>query len=334
MSHMAREAAESPEAVARFLDRNSKTLVEIGAKFRLKPPPVIITSGRGSSDNAAGYFKYLTEILTGVPCCSMGASVVSVYGAKLQARNGFCLTISQSGKSPDIVSLQDAARRAGALTVAVVNVEDSPAAHAADICLPLHAGPELSVAATKSFIVSLVAGAAIVAHWLNDSDLIAAISALPDHLAKAMVIDWPEVVAFAQNADSLYVVGRGPTLPVAAETALKLKETCAIHAEAYSIAEVMHGPLELLGDGYPVLAYSPEDKSRASSRDALIKMRRTGAHVLVAEEGGLPFQRTGNSLLDPISIIQTAYRFIEATAIARGRDPDKPRLLKKVTETV
>jgi glutamine---fructose-6-phosphate transaminase (isomerizing) len=334
MSHMAREAAESPEAVARFLDHNSKTLLEIGARLRLKPPPVIITSARGSSDNAAGYFKYLTEILTGVPCCSMGASVVSVYGAKLQARNGFCLTISQSGKSPDIVALQDAARRAGALTVAVVNVEDSPAAHAADICLPLHAGPEVSVAATKSFIVSLVAGAAIVAHWLNDSELIAAISGLPDHLAKAMLIDWPEVVAFVQDADSLYVVGRGPTLPVAVETALKLKETCAIHAEAYSIAEVMHGPLELLGDGYPVLAYSPEDNSRAFSRDALIKMRRTGAHVLVAEEGGLPFQRTGNSLLDPISIIQTAYRFIESTAIARGRDPDKPRLLKKVTETV
>jgi glutamine---fructose-6-phosphate transaminase (isomerizing) len=334
MSHMAREAAESPEAVARFLDRNSKALMEIGARLRLKPPSVIITSARGSSDNAAGYFKYLTEILTGVPCCSMGASVVSVYGAKLQARNGFCLTISQSGKSPDIVALQDAARRAGALTVAVVNVEDSPAAHAADICLPLHAGPEVSVAATKSFIVSLVAGAAIVAHWLNDSDLIAAILTLPDHLAKAMVIDWPEVVAFAQNAESLYVVGRGPTLPVAAETALKLKETCAIHAEAYSIAEVMHGPLELLGDGYPVLAYSPEDRSRASSRDALIKMRQTGAHVLVAEEGGLPFQRTGDSLLDPISIIQTAYRFIESTATARSRDPDKPRLLKKVTETV
>jgi glutamine---fructose-6-phosphate transaminase (isomerizing) len=334
MSHMAREAAESPEAVARFLDHNSKTLVEIGARLRLKPPPVIITSARGSSDNAAGYFKYLTEILTGVPCCSMGASVVSVYGAKLQARDGFCLTISQSGKSPDIVALQDAARRAGALTVAVVNVEDSPAAQAADICLPLHAGAELSVAATKSFIVSLVAGAAIVAHWLNDSDLMAAISGLPGHLAKAMVIDWPEVVAFAQNAESLYVVGRGPTLPIAAETALKLKETCAIHAEAYSIAEVMHGPLELLGDGYPVLAYSPKDMSRASSRDALIKMRQTGAHVLVAEEGGLPFQRTGNSLLDPISIIQTAYRFIESTAIARGRDPDKPRLLKKVTETV
>ena len=334
MSHMAREAHEAPSAVARFLERNSKTLVEIGARLRLKPPPVIITSARGSSDNAAGYFKYLTEILTGIPCSSIGASVVSVYDAKLKARDGFCLTISQSGKSPDIVALQDAARRAGALTVAVVNVEDSPAAHAADICLPLYAGPELSVAATKSFIVSIVAGAAIVAHWLNDGAMLRTISELPQHLEKAAAIDWPEVVSFATHTESLYVVGRGPALPIAAETALKLKETCAIHAEAYSIAEVMHGPLELLGVGYPVLAYSPEDKSRHSSIDALAKIRKTGAHLLVAEQDGLPFERTGNPLLDPISIIQTAYRFVEATAVARGRDPDRPRLLKKVTETV
>jgi len=334
MSHMAREAAEAPESVARFLQRNADALKEIGAHLKRQPPPVIITSARGSSDSAAGYFKYLTEILMGVPCSSMGASVVSVYGATLHLKNGLCLTISQSGKSPDIVALQDAARRAGALTVAVVNVEDSPAAKAADICLPLHAGPELSVAATKSYIVSLVAGAAIVAHWLDRKDLLAAIEALPGQLAMAAKINWPEAVDLAKDAESLYVVGRGPSLPIATETALKLKETCAIHAEAYSIAEVMHGPLELLGDGFPVLAYSPEDDARVSSRDSLDKMRKTGAHILVAEEGGLPYARTSNSLLDPISIIQTAYRFVEATAVARGRDPDRPRLLKKVTETV
>lgn len=334
MSHMLRETAEAPEAVARFLQRNAKSLEKIGTHLKRQQPPVIITSARGSSDCAAGYFKYLSEILTGVPCSSIGASVVSVYGATLQLKDGLCVTISQSGKSPDIVALQDAARRAGALTVAVVNVEDSPAALAADICLPLHAGPELSVAATKSFIVSLVAGAAIVAHWLDRKDLLAAIAALPDQLAKATRMDWPEAVDLAKDAESLYVVARGPSLPVATETALKLKETCAIHAEAYSIAEVMHGPLELLGEGFPVLAYSPEDSARQSSRDSLEKMRQTGASILVAEEGGLPYVRTGNSMLDPISIIQTAYRFVEATAMARGRNPDKPRLLKKVTETV
>ena len=334
MSHMAKESAQAPEAVAVFLQRNNHALVELGQRLRATPPSVIITSARGSSDNAAGYFKYLTEILTGTPCCSMGASVVSIYGSQLKVKNGLCLTISQSGKSPDIVALQDAAKRAGALTVALVNVEDSPAAKSADICLPLYAGPEQSVAATKSLIVSLAANAAILAHWLNRPALLGAVNALPDVLAKAAKIEWPEALALAMNAESLYVLGRGPALPIAAETALKLKETCSIHAESYSIAEVMHGPLELLGQDFPVLVYSPNDQSRQTTNVAVAKMRMTGAKVKVVDGDELPYVATGNSLLDPISMIQTSYRFIEATAQRLGRDPDRPRLLKKITETM
>jgi glucosamine--fructose-6-phosphate aminotransferase (isomerizing) len=334
MSAMAREAAEAPEAVARFIDRNAAALTEIGSRLRHRPPPVILTSARGSSDHAAGYFKYLVEILLGVPCCSIGASVVSVYGAKLAVRGAVCVTISQSGQSPDIVALQEAAKRAGAFTIAIVNVDSSPVGDSADICLPLHAGPEVSVAATKSFIVSLAAGAAVAAQWLDSGDLLAALGRLPDDLRRAAATDWPEAIGLACRTESFYVLGRGPSLPIAGETALKLKETCAIHAEAYSMAEVMHGPLELLGEGFPILAYSPEDQSRTSSRDAIARMRATGANILVAEEGGLPVVRTAHPLLDPISMIQTAYGFIEKTARARGRDPDRPRLLKKVTETV
>jgi glutamine---fructose-6-phosphate transaminase (isomerizing) len=334
MSRMAQEAREAPEAVARFLDHNTKAIAELGARLRALSPHVTLTSARGSSDNAAGYFKYLTEILLGVPCASIGASVVSVYGARLKVKGALCLTISQSGQSPDIVALQNAAREAGALTVALVNIEDSAIANNADICLPLCAGPELSVAATKSFIVSLVAGAAIVAHWLDDKDLIAAVANLPEKLSKACQIDWPELTALARHAESFYILGRGPSLPIAAETALKLKETCAIHAEAYSIAEVMHGPLELLGAGFPILAYSPNDQSRSFSQAAITKLRRTGASILVAEQGGLSYAQTGHPLLDPISMIQTAYLAIEKIAQARGRDPDHPRLLKKITETM
>ncbi len=334
MSHMTRESAEAPEAVSRFLQHNNHALIAFGRRMRAASPHVIITSARGSSDNAAGFFKYLTEILTGTPCCSIGASVVSVYGARLKLAGGLCVTISQSGKSPDIVALQDAARKAGALTIALVNVEDSPAAKSADICLPLCAGPELSVAATKSLIVSLVAGAAMVAHWLDKRELLDAVNALPEVLQRAAKIEWPEAVALAVKADSLYVLGRGPALPIAAETALKLKETCSIHAESYSVAEVMHGPLELLGKDFPVLAYAPNDPSRHTTRNAIEKMRLTGANVLVVGDDGLAFAPTGHTLLDPVSMIQTAYRFIEETAQALGRDPDRPRLLKKVTETV
>ena len=329
MSLMAAEAREAPEAVARFLDSNASALTELGAGLRRTSPPVVLTSARGSSDNAAGYLKYLCEIVMGVPCASIGASVVSVYGGRLKAANALCLTISQSGQSPDILALQEAAKSAGAISVAIVNVENSPAARNADICLALHAGEERSVAATKSFIVSCVAGAAIVAHWSGDARLLSAVARLPQTLADAARLSWEGFTAFGADAGSMFVLGRGPSFPIAQETALKLKETCAIHAEAYSVAEVMHGPWELMEAGFPVLVYSPADAARETTREAVEKMRRAGADVRVVEDA-----TSGHPLLDPLAIIQTGYLEIERLAMALGRDPDRPRLLKKVTETL
>ncbi len=333
MSLMAQEAAEAPQAVARFLDHNAQALADLGARLRRAPPPVVLTCARGSSDNAAAYFKYLCEIVTGVPCASVGASVVSVYGAALKAEGALCLTISQSGQSPDIVALQQAAKAAGAVTVALVNVAESPAARNADICLALQAGAERSVAATKSFIASCAAAAAIVAQWSGDAALHATVARLPETLAAAVRLPWPGFTAFAKDAASLFVLGRGPAYPIAQETALKLKETCAIHAEAYSVAEVMHGPWELMARDFPVLIYAPGDAARANTLEAAAKMRATGADVRVVGDG-LPFAPAGHALLEPISMIATAYMAIEQVAVALGRNPDRPRLLKKVTETL
>ena len=141
------------------------------------------------------------------------------------------------------------------------------------------------------------------------------------------------MIDLAVKAESLYVLGRGPCLPVAGEIALKLKETCAIHAEAYSIAEVMHGPLELLGEGFPIFALSPDDQALPFSVEAFQKMRAIGAELIVAGKSGLEIAKTGDPLFDPISMIQTAYLAIEKVAQLKGRNPDRPRLLKKVTET-
>lgn len=334
MSFMSEEAREAPAAVARFLDRNAGALTSLGERLRRNTPPMIISSARGSSDHAASYFKYLTEISLGIPVASLGPSVVSVYGASLKVRGALCVTISQSGQSPDIVALQEEARKSGALTVALVNVEDSPVARSADICLPLQAGQEQSVAATKSFIAALAACAALVAHWRADAASIAALNGLPEKLHEACDVDWPEFRQLGEKADSLYVVGRGPSLPIAAELALKLKETCALHAEAYSLAEVMHGPLELLGKGFPVLALVPEDAARPASLSAIGRMRGTGANVVSIGGGGLDYVPAGHGFLDPISMVQTAYIAIDQLARMRGRDPDKPLLLKKVTETL
>lgn len=325
---MAREIAEAPEAVARMLKTNASALAELGRLYRDRKPSHIVTCARGSSDCAANYFKYLIEITLGLPCCSLGASVVSVYGAKLSLRDTFLLTISQSGKSPDILAFQAEAKRAGIPTLAVTNTEDSPLAREADLCLPLCAGPEKSVAATKSFIASAALAAGLVAAASNDAKLSHALARLPDDLNKALALRWSEVEDMLVPSQSSYVLGRGPSLPIAQEAALKLKETGGLHVEAYSAAEVLHGPMELVTEGFPVLVLAPHDQAEATTRATAQHLAGAGAHVVVPD-----YVATGHPLLDPISLIQTFYGTAERVARRRGRNPDKPRLLKKVTET-
>jgi glutamine---fructose-6-phosphate transaminase (isomerizing) len=328
LTAMARETAEAPEAVARMLSANRNALKEIGRLYRTRKPSHIVTCARGSSDHAASYFKYLAEIRLGLPCCSLGASVVSVYGAKLALRDTLLLTISQSGRSPDILAFQAEAKRAGVPTLAITNDETSPLAAEADLCLPLHAGPEKSVAATKTFIASAALAAAIVAQGADDDLLLQALDKLPADLARANALRWAEAEDVIAGSTSLYVLGRGPSLPMAGEAALKLKETCGLHAEAYSAAEVRHGPMEIVGKDFPVIAFAPADASSATMDETLKQLAEAGAAVVRPEHVA-----TGHLLLDPIAIIQSFYGSADRIARRLGRDPDHPRLLMKVTKT-
>ncbi len=337
-SLMARETAEAPEAVARLVAAERDSFRRIGERLRALSPPVVATCARGSSDHAAGYLKYVMELSTGVPVASIGPSVASVWDAPLKLAGGVLVTISQSGRSPDLIALQAKARAGGALAIALVNDAESPVAAAADIVVPLHCGPERSVAATKSFVASTVAAAAMVAAFAGDEALTAALDRLPEALAGALAVDWSAAEATFRDAASLYVVGRGPGFPIAEEAALKFKETTAIHAEAYSTAEVMHGPLRLVGEGLPVLAFVPEDAALETNRAALERLARTGGRVFSIGRAGLPGTRlpavrTGHGMLDPIAGILSFYRFVEAVTRARGLDPDRPAHLAKVTET-
>nr|WP_210272788.1 SIS domain-containing protein [Chthonobacter rhizosphaerae] len=336
---MARETAEAPEAVARLIDREHGRIADLGRRIRELDPPVVATCARGSSDHAAGYLKYALELTTGVPVASIGPSVASVYGAPLRLTGGVLVTISQSGKSPDVVALQAAAKRSGALTVAFVNVEASPVGEAADVTIPLHAGPETSVAATKSFIASVAAAAALTAAITGDAALEAAVRRLPETLAGALKTDWSAADETFRTAGSLFVVGRGPGFPIAQETALKAKETAAIHAEAFSTAEVMHGPLRLVENRFPVLALAPDDRAAEANRDGIGRLIKAGGTVFTATAIDMPGTRlatmpTGHGLTDPISIALSVYRFMERVTRARGLDPDAPLNLAKVTETV
>ena len=336
---MRREIVEIPEAAARLLDASDGALARAGRQLRELSPKVVATVARGSSDHAASFLKYAIELSAGIPVASLGPSIASIYGAKLKLDGAACLTISQSGKSPDIVAMAETARSGGALTIAITNTAGSPLVEASDHTVDILAGLEKSVAATKSFVNSAVAGLLLLAHWTDDRDLLAALQKLPQHLGAAIECDWMGIADALTGENSLFILGRGPSAAIANEAALKFKETCAMHAEAYSAAEVMHGPLALVGPGFPVVALAARDASERSMADAADVLAGKGASVFVtsglpAKAAMLPHAATGHPLTDPLPLIVSFYAFVEAFARSRGLNPDQPPNLRKVTETL
>ena len=334
---MEAEALAAPDAVARMLAANRDAIGRIVARLAAEPPAVVVTCARGSSDHAATYAKYLIETLTGTPTASAAPSVASIYGATPCAPCArLCLVISQSGRSPDLLDAVMRQREAGAFAVALINAEDSPLAALADEVIALSAGPERAVAATKSCLASLAAVAALAASWSGDARLIGALEDLPGNLHAATARNWSQALEPFCGARSMFVIGRGYGLGVAQEMALKLKETCGIHAEAYSAAEVRHGPMALVEAGFPVLALGGSDAAAASVHEVAREFKARGAAVLLADPdpalADLPMPR-GHPALEPLLALQSFYLFAAHLAIARGRNPDAPPHLSKVTET-
>lgn len=335
---MAGEAAEAPERIGVQLGANRKEARALAERIRTRPPRLLMTCARGSSDHAAMYVQYLFQIHLGLPALSMPPSIASVYEADMDLTDVLFLVISQSGQSPDLVAGAEWAARKGATVIAMVNVEDSPAARAAHIVLPLHAGPEVSVAATKTFLASLAAGAQVVAEASGQGDFVAALEALPDTLDKAAALDWGRAVPALRDATSAFVVGRGQGLAAAAEVALKLKETSAMHAEAVSSAEIMHGPLGLLQDELPVLVFGQNDRTLPGIETLVGVLRDKGARVFPAYEGARGDDALAviphlHPAIAPLAVVQSFYPMASALSLSRGYDPDQPEHLKKVTET-
>lgn len=332
---MFNEAASSASVIAAQFDRNQERVRALAADLRENPPPFVVTCARGSSDHAATYAKYLFETRLGLVTASASPSVGSVYEARQKLQGALYLVISQSGKSPDLLRNAEAAKAAGARVVALVNVEDSPLAQLADTVIPLGAGAERSVAATKSYLASLAAILQLCAYWRDDPTLIAALDALPAALIQAWQCDWTALTEGLVDAHNLFVVGRGPGLAAAQEAALKFKETCGLHAEGYSSAEVKHGPMALVGKDFPVLAFAQPDETGAGTRALADEFAARGARVWLAGEGGnLPVAVAPHPLCAPLLTVQSFYRAINALALRRGHNPDLPPHLNKVTETV
>ena len=331
---MEREIAEIPAAADAVLAAGEAA--RIGATLRDKRFPFVVVCGRGSSGHAGVHLRYLVETRLGLPVSAAAPSVVTGYDRPPRIAGALFVVVSQSGRSPDLVAATRAARAGGALTLALVNDPDSPAAAASDLVLPILAGPERAVAATKTVTNSLVAGAALVAEWADDRALREGLAALPERLRAALALDWSAWSADLRGAPAAFVTGRGHGLGPVREIALKLAETLRLPALGYSAAELRHGPRASVSAATPVLALRQADPL-AEGVDALVRdLSGDGLRVQACGGplGSLPWLDDGHPACDPIAMLVPAYRAIEAEARRRGLDPDAPTGLTKVTETL
>ncbi|WP_299585637.1 glucosamine-6-phosphate deaminase NagB-II [uncultured Microbulbifer sp.] len=327
---MEAEAREAPARIAEQLRSNAKVMARLGERLRAHSPRFVMIVGRGSSDHAGVFAKYLIEIETGTPTFAAAPSVSSVYGRKLKLEGALVLVISQSGRSPDILAQAKMARDCGAYTVALVNDEQAPIKDIVDQLIPLKAGPEKAVAATKSYLATLSAILQLVSCWSGDKSLGDALAKLPETLQAAVRAEIqlrPEDLASVQN---LVVLGRGPGYAITRELALKLKEVCNIHAESFSSAEFLHGPVTLVEDRLTVVNVPIEDESYVAHSEQIDDIVRRGGTLInlhVPSKGVHP-------RIAPLALLQRFYIDVAHVAVNRGINPDEPAGLKKVTQTV
>jgi glutamine---fructose-6-phosphate transaminase (isomerizing) len=333
------EAQSASDAVRAQLREDAREIADLGATIRALAPRAVITCARGSSDHAATYAKYLIETRARVLTASAAPSVSSVYGIDQDLHGCLFIAISQSGRSPDLLASVAAAKASGATVLALCNSADAPLVAASDHVIPLRAGAEISVAATKSYLATLAALARLVAAWTNDISLQSALAELPAFMDRAWQLDWSRALPLLQTAEHLYVVGRGLGLGSAQEIALKCKETSGLHAEAFSSAEVRHGPFALLGPRFPALLLAQSDSTRAGMEALAAELGARGIPVFIAGARAANGAHALPALecaaeLGPILLVQSAYRMIATLALLRGFDPDRPASLSKITETI
>ena len=338
MSTAAAEWREAPEAVARQDEALAAPLHRLVDHLRRRSPSVVVTCARGSSAHAATFAKHLVERHLGIPVAAAAPVIASTYRRDLRLDGQLFLAISQSGHSHDLIETALSAKRAGASTAALVNDSGSPLAAACDFVLPIGAGPERAVAATKSFVASLSALLRLVALWAEDAAMLAALARLPDRLAAAGRLDWEAATLSLAPATSLVVIGRGPTLAIAREAALKLKEIANVHAEAFSGAEFLHGPVALVGAGYPLLMFVASDATAGGMRELARELCGKEASLVCADPGSrsrgdLPTLPPDHPDADALCLIQSFYGMALRLAATRGVDADNPRHLSKVTRT-
>jgi glucosamine--fructose-6-phosphate aminotransferase (isomerizing) len=337
-SWMSREIEATPEIIEGQQWALAQQLDDLLARLRRHPPAVVLTCARGSSAHAATFGKHLIERYLGLPVAAAAPSIASVYRQQLHLRNQLVVAISQSGKSDDLIAFAKHARAAGALTVAVTNDGEAPLAAECDIVLPIGAGPERSVAATKTFVATATVLLRLIAAWSGKATLGKGLRYLPQRLAAAASLDWRPAADTLAGKANLAIIGRGPTLAIAREAALKLKEVCNLHTEAFSGAEFRHGPIALVRPNYPILMFMPTDEAATGMRKLADDLTQIGAAVLAADAGRaaptcLSVLPPNQPEADALCLVQSFYAMTVTLAERLGIDADRPRNLRKVTRT-
>jgi glucosamine--fructose-6-phosphate aminotransferase (isomerizing) len=331
---MASEIGESADVVARIV-RNRANTREIAERIGIGSTPLCVVCGRGSSGHAGVFLRYLLETRLRLPVSASAPSVITAFRTPLKLRNALFIVISQSGRSPDLVAATRSARAAGGRTIAIVNATASPVADAAEFVVPIEAGAEHSVAATKTVVGSMAAAAALVAELTKGNALRSALDRLPDRLHRALSLDWSDIADDLAKASAVFVAARGLGLGSAREIALKLSEILRLPSIGLSAAELQHGPRAALSPRTPVVMMRLADET-AATVDALAReLREQGIvlHLCGGPNGSLPWLAEDDGATDAITMLVPAYRMIERTARIFGFDPDRPPRLSKITET-
>jgi glucosamine--fructose-6-phosphate aminotransferase (isomerizing) len=342
---MYQEIHEAPAAVERLREGGRRALQRLAARWRRDPPGLVVFVARGSSDNAALYGRYLWEVHLGVPVSLAAPSVVTLYGARPRLQGAWVVALSQSGRSPDVVTFVRAARARGAFTVAVTNQERSPLARAAHEVVQMHAGPERSVAATKTYVAQLTALSLLAAEIRGDRRLLRAHGDLPGQLRAALGVEEAagDLAQRWARAEACVVTGRGYNYATAREAALKLKEAAYVAAEAFSSADFLHGPVALVGERFPVLVVAPPGPTKRHLVGVVRKLGRRGADVAVLSSDPVLLRRVPGSLRVPDGVPEELTPHVYAVpaqllayhlGLLRGTDPDRPRGLRKVTRVL
>ena len=329
-SIMAAEAKEAPQRIAEQLAANAATVEQVVAQIRQRAPKFVYMVGRGSSDHAGVFAKYLIEVEIGLPVAAAAPSIASVYNKSLQLTDALVLVISQSGRSPDILAQVEMAKRSGAMVVALVNDTSSPLAEQAHYVLPLHVGAEKAVAATKSYLATLSAILQLVAQWSGNAALQQAVLNLPQQLQQAVEAKQQLSSSALEKVVHLVVLGRGLGYAISREIALKLKEVCGIHAEAFSSAEFLHGPVTLVKNQFAIVDVTVEDETLTAHHSQIADVTSRGAAVVQLHHQGL----NAHPRVLPLLVLQRFYLDVEVVARSRGINPDAPPGLNKVTKTV